>query len=65
MDGAEGPSVIRPSHTSHLVVWNALRRTDTCPCSRLYCFVRNNMFIINWFWVRMISCYPARSIRTG
>ena len=64
MDGAEGPSVIRPSHTSHLVVWNALRRTDTCPCSRLYCFVRNNMFIINWFWVRMISSCRACSIRT-
>ena len=65
MDGAEKPSKIRPSRTSHLVVWNALRRTDTRPCSQLLCFVRNNMFIINWFWVRMISSYRACSIRTG
>lgn len=65
MDEAEGPPMIRPSRVSHLVVPSALRRTVIRPCSQLHCFVRNNMFIINWFWVRMISSYRACSIRTG
>lgn len=40
----------------HLVVRNALRRTVVRPCSRLHCFVPYNMFIINWFWVRIFVC---------